>query len=89
MYSIFRIVNETSTDASLVKGIDQLYSTNRWPGERKIDNVNNGPQVSREFACRSRTPALFLFPVFIYANIEKQLLIIMFYQSSSFFVKLE
>ena len=26
----FRIVNETSTEASLALGIDQLYSTHRW-----------------------------------------------------------
>ena len=36
VFSVFRIVNETSTEASLAPGIDQLYSTNSWQGVHKV-----------------------------------------------------
>jgi hypothetical protein len=34
--SVFRIVNETSTKASLAPGIDQLHSTSSWPGAQQV-----------------------------------------------------
>ena len=37
--SVFRIVNGTSTEASLAPGIDQLYSTNSWQGVNKVHKV--------------------------------------------------
>ena len=30
-FSVFRIVNKTCTEASLVPGIDELYNSNCWP----------------------------------------------------------
>ena len=38
--SVFRIVNETSTETSLTPGIDQIYSTNSWPGVHRVYNVD-------------------------------------------------
>ena len=32
VFSVFRIVNATSSEASLAQGIDQLYSRNIWQG---------------------------------------------------------
>ena len=39
VFSVFRMVNETSTVASLAPGIDQLHSTNNWPGVHKVHFV--------------------------------------------------
>ena len=39
LFSIFRIVNVTSTEASLAPGIDQLYSKNSWQGVHKVHKV--------------------------------------------------
>ena len=36
MSSVLRIVNATSTEASLAPGIDQLHSTNSWPGALQV-----------------------------------------------------
>jgi nicotinamide riboside transporter PnuC len=47
--SVFRIVNETSTEASLVPGIDQLCSTNSWQGVHKVHTVVQ-LGLSHEFA---------------------------------------
>jgi hypothetical protein len=33
---VFRVVNETSTEASMAPGIDQLCSTNSWLGIHKV-----------------------------------------------------
>ena len=38
--SVFRMVNKTSTEASLTPGIDQIYSTNSWPGLHRVHNVD-------------------------------------------------
>ena len=53
VFSVFRIVNETSTEAILVQGTDQLCCTNSWPGVHPVHHVvqlglsyNNGPLVS-------------------------------------------
>ena len=35
----FRLINETFTEASLAPGIDQMYSTNSWPGEVQVYKV--------------------------------------------------
>ena len=39
VFSVFRIVNETSTEASLVSVIDQLYSTNSCSGALHVYSV--------------------------------------------------
>ena len=41
MFSVFRLVNKTSTDteASLPPGIEQLYSINSWIGVHEVLNI--------------------------------------------------
>ena len=39
VFSVFWIVTETSTEASLALGIDTLYSTNSWPGVHNAQAV--------------------------------------------------
>jgi hypothetical protein len=60
--SVFRIVNETSTEARLAPGIAQLYSTNSWQGVHKVHNVVQ-LGLSYEKASGSRTPAQFVMLV--------------------------
>ena len=50
VFFVFRIVNETSTEASLAPGIDQLYSTNSWQGVHKVHKVVQ-LGLSHEVAC--------------------------------------
>ena len=39
MSSVLGIVDGTSTEARLSPGIDQLLSTNSWPGVHRVHNV--------------------------------------------------
>ena len=64
---VFRIVNGTSTEASLAPGIDQLYSTNSWQGVHKVHNVVQ-LGLTPEFAWGSRSPARFLVLVCLVQN---------------------
>ena len=41
VFSVFGLVNKTSTEASLAPGIDQLNSTNSWQGVHKVDKVQS------------------------------------------------
>ena len=36
VFSVFRILNKTSTEASIPPGIDQLHSTNNWQGTLQV-----------------------------------------------------
>ena len=49
VFSVFRIVNATSTEASLAPGSDQLYSINSWQGVHKVHKVVQ-LGLSREYA---------------------------------------
>ena len=63
-YIHFRIVNKTSTEASLTPGMDQLFSTNSWPVVHKAHNVVR-LGLCPEYLNRSRTLARFLVVVLI------------------------
>ena len=63
VFSVFRKVNKTSTEANLAPDIGQVYSKNNCPG---VKNVHTVVQLglSPKLPWESRTPARFLVLVY-------------------------